>query len=142
MVPDGTTHLVLSPLELIEKLAALVPPPRLNLVRYHGVLAPNASERKQVVPALPVADEPSLEPTAVASPQARAHCLTWAALLARVFDLDGTLSPACGGRMRIIATLTEAASIRRYLEGVGLPAEPPLIAPARPPPQQSLDFAA
>ena len=34
--------------------------------------------------------------------------------------------------MRIIATLTEAASIRRYLEGVGLPAEPPLIAPARP----------
>ena len=31
--------------------------------------------------------------------------------------------------MRIIATLTEAASIRRYLEGVGLPAEPPLIAP-------------
>ncbi len=44
--------------------------------------------------------------------------------------------------MRIIATLTEAASIRRYLEGVGLPAEPPLIAPARPPPQHSLDFAA
>ena len=32
--------------------------------------------------------------------------------------------------MRIIATLTEAASIRRYLEGVGLPAEPPLIAPS------------
>lgn len=30
---DGTTHLVLSPLELIEKLAALVPPPRLNLIR-------------------------------------------------------------------------------------------------------------
>ena len=36
---DGTTHLVFEPLELIEKLAALVPPPRLNLVRYHGVLA-------------------------------------------------------------------------------------------------------
>ena len=33
---------VLSPQELIEKLAALVPPPRLNLVRYHGVLAPHA----------------------------------------------------------------------------------------------------
>ena len=41
---DGTTHLVLSPLELIEKLAALVPQPRLNLVRYHGVLAPNRSD--------------------------------------------------------------------------------------------------
>ena len=44
--------------------------------------------------------------------------------------------------MRIIATLTEAASIRRYLDGVGLPAEPALIAAARPPPHQSLDFAA
>ena len=56
---DGTTHLpapglrqaglVLSPLELIEKLAALVPPPRLNLVRYHGVLAPNAASRDRIV---------------------------------------------------------------------------------------------
>ena len=47
---DGTTHLLLSPEELIEKLAAVVPPPRLNLVRYHGVLAPNAADRKQIVP--------------------------------------------------------------------------------------------
>ena len=36
--------------ELIEKLAALVPPPRLNLVRYHGILAPNARARCLVVP--------------------------------------------------------------------------------------------
>ena len=32
---NGTTHVVFEPLELIEKLAALVPPPRFNLVRYH-----------------------------------------------------------------------------------------------------------
>ena len=44
---DGTYQIVLSPEELLEKLAALVPPPRLNLVRYHGVLAPNASGRAQ-----------------------------------------------------------------------------------------------
>ena len=44
----GSTHLLLSPLELIEKLAALVPPPRLSLIRYHGVLAPTASARKQI----------------------------------------------------------------------------------------------
>ena len=36
---DGTTSLMLSPTELIEKLAALAPPPRLSLIRYHGVLA-------------------------------------------------------------------------------------------------------
>jgi hypothetical protein len=37
---DGTYRIELSPQELIEKLAALAPPQRLNLVRYHGVLAP------------------------------------------------------------------------------------------------------
>jgi hypothetical protein len=47
---DGTYQIVLSPEELLEKLAALVPPPRLNLVRYHGVLAPNAADRAQIVP--------------------------------------------------------------------------------------------
>ena len=63
---DGTTHLVLSPLELIEKLAALVPPRRLNLIRYHGVLAPNASARNQIVPAQLV-EATSIEPTAAVS---------------------------------------------------------------------------
>jgi len=47
---DGTTHLLLSPHELLEKLAALVPPPRLNLIRYHGILAPNARDRASIVP--------------------------------------------------------------------------------------------
>jgi hypothetical protein len=36
---DGTTAIDLSPLEFVEKLAAIVPPPRVNQVRYHGVLA-------------------------------------------------------------------------------------------------------
>lgn len=39
---DGTTHIVMSPLEFMQRLAALVPRPRLNLIRFHGVLAPNA----------------------------------------------------------------------------------------------------
>ena len=42
---DGTCQLVLSPQELLEKLTALVPPPRLNLARYHGVLAPACPDR-------------------------------------------------------------------------------------------------
>jgi hypothetical protein len=53
----------LTPLELIERLAALIPPPRLHRHRYHGVLAPNSPPRAQVTalarpatPALPVAD--------------------------------------------------------------------------------------
>jgi hypothetical protein len=46
--PDGRTELRLSPLQLIERLAALIPPPRLHRHRYHGVLAPNSPQRAQV----------------------------------------------------------------------------------------------
>jgi putative transposase len=40
---DDTTHIVMAPLEFMQRLAALVPRPRLDLIRFHGVLAPNAS---------------------------------------------------------------------------------------------------
>ena len=138
---DGTTHLLLSPLELMEKLAALVPPPRLNLLRYHGILAPNARHRSQVVPAPP---SPPVSPTPGASLAASTGPprISGAALLARVFALDVIRCPACGGRLRLIAALTDPASIRRYLHGVGLPTQPPPLNPPRPPPQQQWDFAA
>jgi Putative transposase len=47
---NGTTHIEMSPLEFMQRLAALVPRPRLHLTRFHGVLAPNAKLRSQVVP--------------------------------------------------------------------------------------------
>ena len=47
---DGTHTLVFEPLEFIEKLAALVPPPRAHLVSYHGVFGPNAAWRSAIVP--------------------------------------------------------------------------------------------
>ncbi len=48
---NPTTNIILDPLELIEKLAALVPPPRFHVVRYDGVLAPAAKWRSQIIPA-------------------------------------------------------------------------------------------
>jgi hypothetical protein len=37
---DGTAQAIYEPMELMERLAALVPPPRFNITRYFGVLAP------------------------------------------------------------------------------------------------------
>ena len=51
---DGTTHIVMSPLEFMQRLAALVPRPRLHLIRFHGVLAPNAKLRPDIIPNAPV----------------------------------------------------------------------------------------
>ena len=45
---DGTSHVFFTPLDLIGKLAALVPPPRLNLTRFYGVFAPNSKVRAEV----------------------------------------------------------------------------------------------
>jgi putative transposase/transposase-like zinc-binding protein len=49
---DGTTHVIFEPLEMMEKLAALVPPPRIHQVRYHGVLGPAAPGRGLIVPSV------------------------------------------------------------------------------------------
>jgi hypothetical protein len=46
---DRTTHIGMSPLEFMQRLAALVPRPRLHLIRFHGALAPNAGLRAAIV---------------------------------------------------------------------------------------------
>jgi len=47
---NGTTHVEFEPLEFIAKLAALAPPPRAHLTRFHGIFAPNATLRAQLTP--------------------------------------------------------------------------------------------
>ena len=85
---DGTTHLVLSPLEFMQRLAALVPRPRLHLIRFHGVLAPNAKLRALVVPQGPpaqaqVATEAAAAECEVQTVQVRPHHISWARLLSK-----------------------------------------------------------
>ena len=55
---DGTTHIVFTPHELIEKLIPLIPRPRCHLVRYHGILGPAAKDRAKVVPTPPKSPAP------------------------------------------------------------------------------------
>jgi len=49
---DGTTHVIFEPLDFIDRLVALVPRPRVNLTRYHGVFAPHSQYRVLVPPAM------------------------------------------------------------------------------------------
>ena len=143
---DGTTHVIFSPHELLERLATSVPPRRANVVRYHGVLAPNASWRRQVVPVTPEAPQADelrrcqhpAEPRPE-SPPPRRHRIPWAELFKRVFKEEVDRC-ACGGRLRLVAMLTEPASIQRYLEGMGLPSSAPEIPPARAPPQMDIEW--
>ena len=50
------------------------------------------------------------------------------------FDLDVLACPRCGGRMSVIATIEAADVLRKILGHLGLPIDPPVALPARPPP--------
>ena len=118
---DGTTHIVMSPLEFMQRLAALVPRPRLHLIRFHGVLAPNARLRAAIVPGTP---ENTSEPADEHAHGAPAR-MGWAQLLKRVFEIDIEHCPQCGGTLKIIAAIEEPAVIVRILTHLGLPARAP-----------------
>ena len=115
---DGTTHIVMSPLEFMQRLAALVPRPRLHLIRFHGVLAPNARLRAEIIPSsgrqagtvpgpgfpsAPVTTHDTSADHAEAPPPSLPTRISWARLLKRVFDIDLEHCPHCGGTLKIIA---------------------------------------
>ncbi len=128
---DGTTHIVMSPLEFLQRLAALVPRPRLHLLRFHGVLAPNARLRPKVIPSVPVnAHTPSAD-HAEAPPTAAPARLSWARLLKRVFDIDIEQCPHCGGPLTIIAAIVDPTVIAKILKHLGMSARAPPRASAQ-----------
>jgi hypothetical protein len=162
-MPHNRASLMLTPLELIERLAALIPPPRRHRHRYYGVLAPNAPLRAQVTafagvpdstPRAAATDPP--EPIATTASQIntrqpvvhgdrgstgeeeallrRAARYAWALLLARIHEVFPLVCPRCGGEMRIIAFITDACAVRDILTHLGEPTSPPRLMPARAPP--------
>ena len=142
----GKDELVLTGVELIEKLAVLIPPPRVHVVRFHGVFAPNCKLRPLVVPRrptpnMPVNDDEKVSPLPRA-PADATYRLEWASLIQRVFAADVLECGRCHGRMRVLAVIEEPAVIEKILGHLGLPPVPIPIAAARRPPQQAFDFEA
>ena len=159
--PAGRTALRLSALEFLDRLATILPPPRIHRHRYHGVFAPNAPLRRLVtararednalatqLPAPPL----PLPATSTASP-ARSEGPTpqppdtippqpskWAALLARIYEVFPLVCPSCQAPLSFIAFLTEPETIAQILSHIGEPTSPPLTHPPRGPPQTELEI--
>ncbi len=123
-LPDGRHQLVMTGVELLEKLVPLIPPTYANLTRFHGVFAPTRRLRDKVVPrpASTIDDaeapaEPQVSTTSPASPSPAAspkstsvpstYRLDWASLLKRVFGVDLLKCSRCQGKMRLIACIEE-----------------------------------
>ncbi len=162
--PDGRgrTVLVMSPLELLSRLAAILPAPRFALRRLLGVLAAGSPDRGKLVPAKAPrknghAGEHLAEPASAAAPAAKVPTrVPWAELLRRVWDLDSlrcehgasrgqAARRACGGRMQPVATIQDPveaehaasrgqAARRGYLRHMGQFTPIPSAARSRAPP--------
>jgi hypothetical protein len=216
----GRTHRVMTPMEFMARLCALIPPPRIPAIRYHGVFASRSSWRPLVTPEPPQptskpkhgdaatppapassASEPPAEappapsapappappsatvalppaapsamvtlsmppqhaaPPACAAPVvhvdpttinvehwgrlldgellASSRHIDWAVLMKRTFGFDVLTCPRCSTRMRLMATITDATTIRKILEHLQVRADPLPRAPARDPTWEQTDL--
>ena len=132
---DGTTHVMLDPIDFIARLAALVPRPHAHLTRYHGVFAPNFKHRHRIIPN-PV-HQSAREPHA-----SRPAPMSWMQRLKRVFHIDIEHCGVCGGTLRVIACIETPELIEKILthlaarntDCIDRPRAPPLHAPQAQPP--------
>ena len=149
---DGTQTIQFTPHQLLTRLCALIPPARVHLTRYHGIFAPHARRRAaltghQPQPKTPPIKKPPSVPTndLAGEPQQpslndplsgpnRPVRLPWADLLRRVYEIDVKRCSACGGRLRVIAYLTDPDTTQKILTHLGLPSTPPPRGPPRPRP--------
>ena len=133
---DRTTHLVIPPLQFMQRLAALVKP-RPHPIRFHGVPAPSSTTsaklRAHVVP-----KEPETPTRATTPAQCEARCahhrpvrLNWAELLTRVFDIDVEHCPNCGRSLKIIEAILEQPALEKIFTHLELQARAPPPASAR-----------
>ncbi len=152
----GRTHITMAPEDFVRRLAALIPPPWLNLTRFHGVFAANSHHRKLLAALVapgagsvtcrlgPGANAVDASEALAAPPEPEPmpkHLrIAWSELLRRSFGLDVLACPRChGGRMRLVATIKDKTVIDKILRHLGWPTEPPPAAPPRAPPQLQFD---
>ena len=115
---DGTTHLVIEPLDFMARLAALVPPPRMHLTRYHGAFAPHSKLRAAITPAhrgTGASKRVALAADSGKPPTPRHVAMSWARRLKRVFGIEIDSCARCGGKRAIIASIEEPQVIAKIL---------------------------
>jgi hypothetical protein len=128
---DGTQAILLTQTELVEKLAALIPPPYVHLTRYFGVFSSHNAMRRRIIlkPGVKKGFVTELGESGVEM-MVR---LSWSKLLARVFKIDVTRCKSCGAKIKPenCASFTSPPAIQAMLKLLGLQYHGPPIKPAR-----------
>jgi hypothetical protein len=155
---DGTTHVIFEPCDFMyrmygmprahgcagaamARLAALVPKPRVNLTRFHGIFAPNSKYRMTITPAKRGRGSSKAIDTELddRTPMEQHVAMTWARRLKRVFNIDITECEQCKGPVKIIACIEDPIVIEKILnhlkakEAIEFPPSTRLPPPRAPP---------
>tara|TARA_R110000868_G_scaffold130531_1_gene340230 strand:+ start:156 stop:659 length:504 start_codon:yes stop_codon:yes gene_type:complete len=104
--------------DFIGKLAALIPPPRLNLIRFFGVFAPNSNLRAQVTASQRGKNSPKLVKQQECGSDKPYHArgMSWAQRLKRVFNIDINECEKCQKHnVSIIACIINVHVIKKIL---------------------------
>ncbi|MFC1522035.1 transposase [Elusimicrobiota bacterium] len=147
-VPRDNETLEWNTVEFLERFSALIPPPRINLVRYSGALGPRSSlhrliseAAKRRISCARLKDGWShsvdfkrafSEAKAVAR---KAFSSAWAKCLSRILEASPIICPQCKLEMRPVAAILDTHELTRLLGYLDLPTEFPATKPARAPPQ-------
>jgi hypothetical protein len=129
---DGTTHLKFSPQAFIKRIISLIPKPRTNMVRYHGLFAPRHSKRNEI--------------TSLAKPKKvkkdtkikKVYQTPWAELLKRVFLEEVDNCNSCGNKLKYVASITSPIACRKILDHLKMDQEVIEAAPTRGPPMEEI----
>lgn len=130
---DGSKGKLFDGPDFVSKVVALIPAPRTNQIRFHGLFSPGAAWRKQIVKGAG-----RLKPAAgkdKVCPELLRRRMTWAELMKRTWAID-VLQCHCGGRREVIALIKAGPTAEKILAHVGMPTAAPVFKPPRPPPGQ------
>lgn len=114
---NGTTHVLFEPLDFISKLVALIPMPRVNLTRFHGVFAPHNRYRAIITKSCSAVENKTLDDGLQTETEKRGS-MTWAVRLKRAFNIDINTCERCGGAVKVIACIDDPAVIQKILDAM------------------------
>ena len=138
----ASMHIIFEPLDFIAKLASLVPKPKVNLTRFHGVFSPNSKHRTLVTPAKRGKNRQIGDLKDDKTEGERRTAMTWAQRLKRVFNIDVETCTHCGGAVKVIACVEDQEIIDKILSHLRkkgcLPLPSDVLPETRAPPQTSL----
>ena len=108
---DGSTHIILEPVDFIARQAALARKPWVNLTCFYGVFVLNSALRQQVTPF-----RRSRAASKRKTPAQRHAAMTWFQRLKQVFENDIETCDECGGSVKVITRIEDPVGIRKILD--------------------------